>query len=335
MVTMLYIKGTFYSTIAKRQYRPAGGFTLVELSVVLVIIGLIIGAIMVGKDLINEANLRATISQLEKYNTAVHTFRLKYDDLPGDILASKVTELGFPAATTRGGQLGNGDGNGILQGLYTIDGHSYGWGMYRENLYFWEDISANSGFIDGSFNTATDTNTAIATGTAGNYFPQAKLGRGNYIGVYSCFRNRVNYYPAICAARNYFFMLGYHSSTSNGYPLNVRRYLSALEAYNIDAKIDDGLPRKGKTRAFSPNATGANSGGGAEWSPNAATSDSTTCFEISTTDGLYSTSVNGGAGMNCVLSTESKIRALACRQPRRYFFLFSFVSRYFFQLLHG
>lgn len=301
---MLYIEGSFYSTLAKRQCRPANGFTLVEISIVLVIIGLIIGGILVGKDLINEANLRATISQIEKYNTAVYTFRLKFGYLPGDIPAAQVTELGFTAAPTRGGQLGNGDGNGILQGLYSGDGISYGWGMYRENLYFWEDLSTNSGLIDGSFNTAIDENTAITTGTANRYFPQAKLGRGNYIGVYSCFRNMANYYPAICAAKNYFFIMGYSSSTSNGYPLNVSRYLTALEAYNIDTKTDDGLPRKGKTRAFSTNATGANSTAGAEWAPNAATSDPTTCFETSTTDGIYSTAVNGGLGLNCVLSIE-------------------------------
>ncbi len=47
------------------------GFTLIELSIVLVIIGLIIGGVLVGKDLIKAAEIRATISQINKYNHAV------------------------------------------------------------------------------------------------------------------------------------------------------------------------------------------------------------------------------------------------------------------------
>lgn len=61
------------------------GFTLIELSIVLVIIGLIIGGVLVGKDLIHAAELRTIISDKEKYITAVNTFRTKYGELPGDM----------------------------------------------------------------------------------------------------------------------------------------------------------------------------------------------------------------------------------------------------------
>jgi hypothetical protein len=50
------------------------------MSVVLVIIGLLVGGVLVGQNLIAAAGLRATISQIEKYNTAANTFRGKYDD---------------------------------------------------------------------------------------------------------------------------------------------------------------------------------------------------------------------------------------------------------------
>ena len=56
----------------------SAGFTLIELSIVLVIIGLIIGGVLVGRDLIAAAQVRAQISQIEKYQTAVNTFRGKY-----------------------------------------------------------------------------------------------------------------------------------------------------------------------------------------------------------------------------------------------------------------
>lgn len=67
------------------------GFTLIELSIRLVIIGLIVGGVLVGRDLIE----RAQISQIEKYNTVVHTFQLKYNALPGDI--ANAAQFGFVA----------------------------------------------------------------------------------------------------------------------------------------------------------------------------------------------------------------------------------------------
>jgi prepilin-type N-terminal cleavage/methylation domain-containing protein len=59
-------------------------FTLVELSIVLVIIGLIIGGVLAGRDLIRAAELRSLVSEVERYNSAVNAFKLKYNCLPGD-----------------------------------------------------------------------------------------------------------------------------------------------------------------------------------------------------------------------------------------------------------
>jgi prepilin-type N-terminal cleavage/methylation domain-containing protein len=72
------------------------GFTLIELSIVLVIIGLIIGGVLVGQDLIRAAGVRATISQIEQYNTAVNTFMEKYGYLPGDIKDPDASNFGLP-----------------------------------------------------------------------------------------------------------------------------------------------------------------------------------------------------------------------------------------------
>ena len=52
------------------------GFTLIEMSIVLVIIGLIIGGVLLGRDLISAAAVRAQIAQIEKYNAAVNTLRV-------------------------------------------------------------------------------------------------------------------------------------------------------------------------------------------------------------------------------------------------------------------
>lgn len=57
--------------------RRRSGFTLIELSIVLVIIGLIVGGIMVGRDLIKAAEARKVVATIGGYQTAVQTFRLK------------------------------------------------------------------------------------------------------------------------------------------------------------------------------------------------------------------------------------------------------------------
>src|ERR1700691_4635745 len=98
------------------------GFTLIELSIVLVIIGLIVGGILTGQDLIKAAEQRATLAQIEKYNTAVNTFRNKFGGIPGDLPAATATSFnlfavgtGTPPCSTAGAA-GCQDGNGLVEG---------------------------------------------------------------------------------------------------------------------------------------------------------------------------------------------------------------------------
>lgn len=55
--------------------RCKNGFTLVELSVVLVIISLIVAGILIGRDLIRSAEVRRQVSQLESFETAANAFK--------------------------------------------------------------------------------------------------------------------------------------------------------------------------------------------------------------------------------------------------------------------
>src|SRR6202790_4507951 len=102
---LLYIKET-----RKRE----SGFTLIELSIVLVIIGLIVGGILVGQDLVKAAEIRATVAQIEKYNSAVNTFRTKYNAIPGDLSSTNATGFGLFAETTSGNAVGHQDQNGLI-----------------------------------------------------------------------------------------------------------------------------------------------------------------------------------------------------------------------------
>ena len=86
------------------------GFSLIELAIVLTVIGLIIGGVLVGQDLIKASEIRATVQQIEKYNAAINTFRVKYSGYPGDLSPSTSAAYGL-YSTGMSGSNGIGDGD--------------------------------------------------------------------------------------------------------------------------------------------------------------------------------------------------------------------------------
>jgi prepilin-type N-terminal cleavage/methylation domain-containing protein len=128
------------------------GFTLIELSIVLVIIGLIVGGVLVGQDLIKAAEVRATISQVEKFNTAVNTFYGKFGYLPGDVPQTVATQFGLPARGSYCCSGISGNGNGYIDGMGAYYGSS-GSSECGEPLMAWVDLTIGGNLIEGAFNT--------------------------------------------------------------------------------------------------------------------------------------------------------------------------------------
>lgn len=163
------------------------GFTLIELSIVLVIIALIIGGVLVGRDLITVAQIRAQISQIDAFNVAARTFQSKYGALPGDI--ADAARLGF---APRGQYAGEGDGNGVLEGVDNdLANRNRGWrGAAGETLMFWVDLSV-AGMIGYNFSAATPATpfagsiTAATSPAIADFFPRSKLRSDVYIYVWS------------------------------------------------------------------------------------------------------------------------------------------------------
>jgi prepilin-type N-terminal cleavage/methylation domain-containing protein len=229
----------------------ASGFSLVELSIVLVILGLLTGGILTGQNLIRAAELRAVTTEFQTYQTAVMTFRDKYFALPGDMTnatdfwgsagGSGTIGDGCEAATGSGSQTCNGNNDG------TID-VAGGGGEYGENFTFWQHL-VNAGLIEGSYTGITGSGGA-ADATPGENLPISKLSnagwsiRGTIGSGGSATLYAINYGNA--------FIFGAKSG-STGDMLGPT--LLPEEAWNIDKKIDDGLPAYGQIVAFHWNNT--------------------------------------------------------------------------------
>lgn len=270
------------------------GFTLIELSIVLVIIGLIVGGVLVGRDLIAAAAVRAQISQIEKYQQAVNVFRGKYGYLPGDIPPSEAQNFGF---VQRAGVRARGDGNTSIEGLTYSNANFYGWYQAGETLLFWRDLY-EAGLLANKFSVVQDTSFGTLSGetTLDAYLPRAALGDAARVYVFSTF-----FYTYTYAGQgmlgNYFALTNLSSIRYDGLLFGTDGAVSVKAAHALDTKTDDGKPTKGTIQAWYPAANGTTSPG---FATSSSVSDSTTCYETTTNN--YSIQVNNGNGLNCGLS---------------------------------
>src|SRR5215210_5593314 len=107
------------------------GFTLIEIAIVLVIIGLLLGGVLKGQELITGARVRNLIGQQDGIKAAYFGFLDRYRALPGDFKNAKTTIKD----TTE-----NGDGDGQILNS----------GTTKEGTLAWEHL-AKAGFINGAY----------------------------------------------------------------------------------------------------------------------------------------------------------------------------------------
>jgi prepilin-type N-terminal cleavage/methylation domain-containing protein len=108
------------------------GFTLVEIAIVLVIIGLLLGGILKGQEMITQAKIKNVVADFSGISAAYYGYQDRYRAIPGD----------DDKADTRWG-VAKGNGDGIVQGEYyttTVDAESRLW---------WEHLR-RSGFVGGT-----------------------------------------------------------------------------------------------------------------------------------------------------------------------------------------
>ncbi len=227
-------------------------FTLVELAIVLVIVGLIIGGIMVGLDMVKSAETRAQVRQIEGYVAAAQTFREKYNCIPGDCV--KATQFGLG---------NNGDGNGqLLPGNFNFATQWAGW--TSESVSFWYHL-AQAGLTDFPGLISIPPSAPYTQAQIVQTQPAAKVGNNVYI-LATQFTD-FNMGSGVLDSRyvrggNGFFLTGLGTIGSQAtFPPG----LTPFQAYALDTKVDDGQPFggkivQGKTNFASPSACSPISG---------------------------------------------------------------------------
>jgi prepilin-type N-terminal cleavage/methylation domain-containing protein len=223
--------------MTKRTSQALRGFSLVELSIVLVIVGLLVGGILAGQNLVRSSELRSVTTDISKFTTAINAFQDRYDSLPGD-LATATTYWGAANADATtckttigtGTQTCNGDGNGKTA-EYTVTDY--------ESFRAWQQLK-NAGLIEGSY-TGVRVNATNGVDLGVNS-PESRIGGAGYSLFYmtnvgadlSWFNDTYRHIIQFGAE------VGNPATTANFNPV-----ITPPEALSIDAKSDDGRPGTG------------------------------------------------------------------------------------------
>jgi prepilin-type N-terminal cleavage/methylation domain-containing protein len=195
-------------------------FTLVELAIVIVIIGLLVGGVLQGRELIEQAKIRSFIKEYTSIQSSIILFKDKYKGLPGDIVNG--TTL-FPNCTSLSAACStNGNGNSLIDEDWITGDPGRFWPQLISAKMLPDRMKAAKEY----FSSTAINNSAL--------WPS--VGEDN--SIYSPTNN--NNTKRLSYTSNYLFFVGHINGLSRDLAI-----LSPAQAYQIDEKIDDALPQTG------------------------------------------------------------------------------------------
>jgi len=191
------------------------GFTLVEIAIVLVIIGLLLGGVLKGQELINSAKVKNFATDFRNVPLFIYGYQDKFKSLPGDD-ANAVAHLGTTVPAVTQISTANGSGNGALNGNWWDGAASL---ATSETVAFWEHIR-RANLAAGPTTIATDADLP-------------KNAEGGWLGIEA---------GSTVAANQYI------TGLSGTYIVCSKGILGKF-AKQLDTTMDDGNPYTGSVRA--------------------------------------------------------------------------------------
>ena len=195
------------------------GFTLIEIAIVLVIIGLLLGGVLKGQELINNAKVKSYATDFRNIPIMLYGYQDRFKALPGD---DSLVVTHIPAATlatTPAGTVGNGVINGAWDTTTNTD----------ESCLFWQHVRL-ANLAPGS--------TTVSCAANADYWP--KNANGGQIGIQS---NSLTGFTTLTPA----------GSMNGSYIICSKNVLGQF-VLQLDATLDDGNPATGSMRAIQQSA---------------------------------------------------------------------------------
>lgn len=232
----------------KRKYfsKKKSAFSLIELSIVLIIIGLLIAGVTGGASLIKSSELRSVATEARAWATCVNGFYNQFNYLPGDY----ATDVGT-------GLAGDGDG--------TIEQYN---GTRSEAASAWQQMRA-AGIVDSSIIGSTTLIAYTAAPTfsgSSNNAPVSKIKSSGWVFDYCLYTVANSNCTQAAVSQNQVILSGTISSmtgastnavsfTLGGASNLATGALTPTDALSVDAKIDDGVGYTGKVRGVNTQST--------------------------------------------------------------------------------
>jgi prepilin-type N-terminal cleavage/methylation domain-containing protein len=240
------------------------GFTLLEMSIVLLIIALVAGGVVYGRSLIRASELRAVVQEYDLYTRVVKEFQDKYLQLPGDMTNATTlwgsdnnggvnpcpynAYLAAIPTSTRNTCDGNGDGK-IGNCANDLSGAACTTTNVNEVWRVWQHLK-NAGLIEGSYTGRTGGTSSDTQATPGLNVPASKLRPAGWTLLY--YLNTTTAPPPPWLGADHYghvFLLGGGQGSYSG-KFTTQPVIPVLDAYGLDLKIDDGNPLSGFVRAW-------------------------------------------------------------------------------------